>query len=321
MESVLKEGARLVNRPRLPDAAKVGEMARRGIVGGVCVVCEGCFAGNKEHENMIGAIIGDIAGSRFEWRNCKSKHFQLLTPECRVTDDSVMTLAVADALLKSDGDRESLSRHAVESMQAFGRRWARGCYGGRFSRWLMSEHPQPYGSFGNGSGMRVSPCAWAAASLEDALDMADRVTRVTHDHPEGLRGAEAVTAVIWYAGKGESSGAIRKIVEESWYRLDFTLDEIRDDYGFDVSCQGSVPQAIEAFLEAESVEDAVRNAVSLGGDSDTIAAMAGSMAEARFGVPADLRAQALSYLDAPLVDVLERFERRFPVSFPAASSV
>lgn len=266
---------------------------------------------------MIGAVIGDVAGSRFEWNNCKSRNFELLTPECRITDDSVMTLAVADALLKSDGNRESLSKNAVDSMRAFGRRWARGCYGGRFSAWLESADPRPYGSFGNGSAMRVSPCAWAAVSLEDALDMARRVTVVTHDHPEGIRGAEAVTAVIWLAGRGESSENIRRAVEKSWYRLDFRLDDIRDGYTFDVSCQGSVPQAIEAFLEADSVESAVRNAVSLGGDSDTLAAMAGSMAEARFGVPEALRKRILTYLEPPLIDVLERFERRFSVSFPA----
>lgn len=261
---------------------------------------------------MLGALIGDIAGSRFEWNNRKSREFQLLTPECHITDDSVMTLAVAHAILESGDRRDTLSQKAVESMQAFGRRWARGCYGGRFSLWLESDHPEPYGSFGNGSAMRVSPCAWAAVSLEDALDMARRVTMVTHDHPEGIRGAEAVTAAIWFARQGESPATIRKRMEASWYRLDFTLDGIRESYAFDVSCQGSVPQAIEAFLEADSVEGAVRNAISLGGDSDTIAAMAGSMAEACYGVPEELRKQILTYLDAPLREVLERFEQRFP---------
>ena len=261
---------------------------------------------------MLGAIIGDIVGSRFEWNNWKSREFTLLTPECRITDDSVMTLAVAHALLESGENREALAGQAVSSMRLFGRRWARGCYGGRFSRWLVSEHPQPYGSFGNGSAMRVSPCAWAASSLEEALDMARRVTMVTHDHPEGIRGAEAVTAVIWFARQGMEPAEIRRRVEERWYRLDFTLDDIRGTYAFDVSCQGSVPQAIEAFLEAEGVEDAVRNAVSIGGDSDTIAAMAGSMAEGRYGVPEELRARVLPMLDPPLRQVLERFERRWP---------
>ncbi len=261
---------------------------------------------------MLGAVIGDIVGSRFEWNNRKSKDFTLLTPECHITDDSVMTLAIAQAVLESHGRREELAQRAVSSMQAFGRRWARGCYGGRFSRWLVSDNPQPYGSFGNGSAMRVSACAWAASSLEEALDMARRVTMVTHDHPEGVRGAEAVTAVIWSARQGLSTDALRRLVEERWYRLDFSLDDIRESYGFDVSCQGSVPQAIEAFLEADSVEDAVRNAVSIGGDSDTIAAMAGSMAEGRFGVPGELRARVLPLLEPRLREVLEHFERRWP---------
>ena len=261
---------------------------------------------------MLGAVIGDIVGSRFEWNNHKSKDFELLTPQCRVTDDSVMTLAIAQAVLESDGQREALAKNAVAAMRAFGRRWARGCYGGRFSRWLASDDPKPYGSFGNGSAMRVSSCAWAASSLNDALDMARRVTMVTHDHPEGIRGAEAVTAVIWFARYGESSEAIRKKMADSWYALDFTLDEIRDDYTFDVSCQGSVPQAIECFLEADDFEDAIRNAVSLGGDSDTIAAMAGSMAQARFGIPDALRIRIRPWLDQPLLDVLDSFEARFP---------
>lgn len=261
---------------------------------------------------MVGAIIGDVAGSRFEWTNNRRRDFELFTPECRITDDSVLTLAIAQALLESGGDRERLSEHAVAAMRSFGRRWARGCYGGRFARWLASEHPEPYGSYGNGSAMRVSACAWAAGSLEDALDMARRVTVVTHDHPEGIRGAEAVTAAIWFALRGEAPEDIRRKISATWYRLDDTLEELCLRDNNDVSCQGTVPLAMEAFLESVGVEDAVRNAISLGGDSDTLAAMAGSMAEACFGVPDELRARVLPYLDAPLLEVLERFERRYP---------
>ncbi len=229
-----------------------------------------------------------------------------------MTDDSVLTLAIAQALLESEGDRERLSEHAVAAMRAFGNRWAAGCYGGRFARWLTCDHPEPYGSYGNGSAMRVSACAWAADSLEDALDMARRVTVVTHDHPEGIRGAEAVTAAIWFSLQGDALEDIRRKIAASWYRLDDTLEELRMRNNADVSCQGTVPLAIEAFLESDSVEDAVRNAISLGGDSDTLGAMAGSMAEAHFGVPDELRAQVLPYFDAPLLEVLERFERRYP---------
>ena len=260
---------------------------------------------------MLGAVIGDIVGSRFEWNNTKSKDFELFTPECRYTDDSVMTLAVAKAVLDSEGRREELGAEAVRTMQAFGRRWARGCYGGSFSRWLMSDQPRPYGSWGNGSAMRVSACAWAADSLEEALDMAKRVTEVTHDHPEGIRGAQAVTAAIWLARNGAGKAEIRQHIEATYYRLDFTLDAIRPAYRFDVSCQGSVPQAIEAFLEAESFEDAVRNAISLGGDSDTIGAIAGSIAEAFYGIPQALRERALAYLDSELQDVVREFEASY----------
>ena len=144
---------------------------------------------------MLGAVIGDIAGSRFEWKNRKCKDFTMFAPSCSITDDSVMTLAVAQALLDSEEGRERLAPAAVRRMQSFGRRWARGCYGGSFARWLLSEDPRPYGSYGNGAAMRVSACAWAASSLDDALDMARRVTAVTHDHPEGLKGAAAVTSV------------------------------------------------------------------------------------------------------------------------------
>ncbi len=260
---------------------------------------------------MLGAVIGDIAGSRFEWKNTKSKDFAFFAPGCRITDDSVMTLAVARAILDSAGRRGSLGAEAVRSMQNFGRRWARGCYGGSFSSWLMSEQPRPYGSWGNGSAMRVSACAWAASSLEEALDMARRVTEVTHDHPEGIKGAEAVTAAVWLARQGERREAIRRHIEERYYALDFSLDDIRPGYRFDVSCHGSVPQAIEAFLESVDFEDAVRNAISLGGDSDTIGAMAGSIAEAFYGIPRTLRDKALEYLPAELNAVVKEFEASY----------
>lgn len=260
---------------------------------------------------MLGAIIGDIAGSRFEWKNTKSKNFDLFTPECRITDDSVMTLAISRAILDCEGHRDALGRAAIKRMQEFGRLWAHGCYGGSFSRWLTLDAPQPYGSWGNGAAMRVSACGWAGESLEDAFDMAHRVTEVTHNHPEGIKGAHAITAAIWLARNGHEKRAIREYLEAHFYRLNFTLDEIRADYRFDVSCQGSVPQAVAAFLEAHSFEDAVRNAISIGGDSDTIAAMAGSMAEAFYGIPQHLREGALAYLDDDLQATLKKFEQSY----------
>lgn len=260
---------------------------------------------------MIGAIIGDIVGSRFEWHNIKTKEFELFHRRCRPTDDSVMTLAVAQAILDSEGDPASLSQNAVRHMQALGRRYPDAGYGGRFRKWLRAENPQPYRSYGNGSAMRVSPCGFAAKTLEEAVAMADAVTRVTHNHPEGMKGAEAVAAAIFLARSGKSMAEIRAYIEQNYYPLGFTLDEIRPSYTFDVSCQGSVPQALEAFFESESFEDAIRNAISIGGDSDTIAAIAGGIAEAYYGVPEEIRDMAISYLDDTQMEILIAFSEKY----------
>ena len=261
---------------------------------------------------MLGAIIGDISGSRFEWNNRKSKEFRLLKSGCHPTDDSNMTLAVAEAILRANGDWSKLPDLAVECMRDFGRVYPRG-YGGRFKQWLCSDNPEPYGSWGNGSAMRVSPCAWAAQTMEEALLLSDAVTNVTHNHPEGVKGARAVTAAIFLARKGASVSEIRDHIHENYYPLDFTLDQIRPAYEFDVSCQGSVPQAIEAFLESDSFEDAVRNAISIGGDSDTIAAMAGSIAEAYYGIPETIRNQAITFLDQKQIQTLNAFEQKYGI--------
>lgn len=260
---------------------------------------------------MIGAIIGDIVGSRFEWHNIKTKEFELFHRRCRPTDDSVMTLAVAQAILDSEGDPASLSQNAVRHMQALGRRYPDAGYGGRFRKWLRAENPQPYNSYGNGSAMRASPCGFAAKTLEEAVAMADAVTRVTHNHPEGMKGAEAVAAAIFLARSGKSMAVIRAHIEQNYYPLGFTLDEIRPSYTFDVSCQGSVPQALEAFFESESFEGAIRNAISIGGDSDTIAAITGGIAEAYYGVPEELRDMAISYLDDTQMEILIAFSEKY----------
>ena len=260
---------------------------------------------------MLGAIIGDIAGSRFEWHNIKTKEFNLLTYRCRPTDDSIMTLAVAKALLESDETFSDLADKAVHWMQTLGRQYPNAGYGGRFSRWLVSSHPQPYNSYGNGAAMRVSPCAYAAGSLEEAKLLSYKVTAVTHDHPEGLKGAEATTAAIYMALHGSSLEQIRDYINENYYRIDYTLDDIRPAYTFDVSCQGSVPQALEAFFESTGYEDTIRNAISIGGDSDTIAAIAGGVAEAYYGIPAALREKALIYLDETQRGIVEEFEEKY----------
>ena len=219
---------------------------------------------------IYGAIIGDIVGSRFEFMNYKGKDFRLFSDGSRFTDDTVMTVAVAEALL-TDGD-------FTAAMQKWGRRYPRAGYGGKFSGWIFAADPRPYGSWGNGSAMRVSPCGLYAGSLGDALELAERSAIVSHDHPEGIRGAKAIAAAVYLAKNGGNKREIEEYIKENYYPLNFTLDEIRPGYRFDVSCRGSVPQAIQAFLESEDFEDAIRSAVSLGGDSDTIAAMTGSIA-------------------------------------------
>lgn len=232
---------------------------------------------------MYGAMIGDVAGSTFERHNVKTKDFPLFPEGSRFTDDTVMTVAVAAALLRHKRDGADLPAALVEEMQGFGRKYSGVGYGGMFIRWLFSENPQPYNSFGNGSAMRVSPCGLIAETLDEALELAKASAEVTYNHPEGIKGAQATAAAIYLAKNGASKAEIRHYVEEHFYVLDQTLDEIRPDYSFDVTCQGSVPQAIIAFLESNNFEDAIRNAISIGGDSDTIAAIAGGIAWTYYG--------------------------------------
>jgi type I restriction enzyme M protein len=250
---------------------------------------------------MYGAIIGDIVGSRFEWNNIKTKEFDLFTDHCFFTDDSVMTIAVGKALHESRKQNYAdLNDQLVYWMHKIGKRYPDCGYGGHFYHWMFHDDAEPYNSFGNGSAMRTSYCARIAESLEEALDLAEKCAAVTHNHPEGIKGAQAATACIWLAKEGKSQEEIRRYVHEHYYDMDFTLDGIRKSYRFDVTCQGSVPQAIEAFLEAVSFEDAIRNAISIGGDSDTIAAITGPIAEACFGIPEEYIRKADSYLDGYL---------------------
>lgn len=260
---------------------------------------------------MIGAIIGDIAGSRFEWHNRKSKDFEFFNKHCRFTDDSVMSLAVCEALLNSKDNNSDLGEETVISMQKSGSTYPRAGYGGAFRKWLKADNPQPYNSWGNGSAMRVSGCGYAGNTVDEVKALSESVTEVTHNHPEGLKGAEAVAVAVFLARTGHSIPEIKDYISGNYYPMDFTLDEIRDSYTFDVSCQGSVPQALEAFFESDGFEDAIRNAVSIGGDSDTIAAITGSVAGAYYGVPVEMRKDALSYLSDDLKDILLRFEEAY----------
>ncbi len=263
---------------------------------------------------MLGAIFGDVVGSRFEWHNYRKKDFELLPDGkgCEPTDDSILSLAIARAILDCGENTDELGKAVVKRMREFGKLYPGAGYGGRFSGWLSSPDPRPYRSFGNGAAMRVSACGFAARSEEECRSLSQTVTEVTHNHPEGLKGAEATAVAIYHARKGMPMEDIRALILEKYYRIDFKLDEIRDTYPFDESCQGTVPQALEAFFESTDFEDAIRNAVSIGGDSDTVAAITGGIAEAYYGIPLDLRKRAISFLDDRLRKVLLDFEAVYP---------
>ncbi|MCD4689404.1 MAG: ADP-ribosylglycohydrolase family protein [Desulfuromonadaceae bacterium] len=250
---------------------------------------------------MLGAIAGDIIGSRFERNNHKSKSFELFTGDSCFTDDSVLSVALADSLLRGSSFARKLKEYFC--------RYPHAGYGRRFQQWAASDLEPAYGSYGNGSAMRVSPVGWYFNDLSTVLSEARNSAAVTHDHVEGIKGAQAVAAAIFLARVGENKADIRHfIVEQFGYRFDFSLDDIRPTYRFDVTCQGSVPQALQAFFEASDFEDAIRNAISIGGDSDTIACITGGIAEAFYGeVPVSIAEQVWIRLDAPLAIVIRQF--------------
>lgn len=272
---------------------------------------------------MLGAIFGDIVGSAYEWNNVKTKNFPLERSGTRYTDDSVMTLAVAKWLLENPSHSES---HLIKCMQKLGRGHIKAGYGGRFKEWLLSKAPQPYNSWANGSAMRVSPVALFANSLEETLELARTTAIVTHNHPEGIKGALAVAECVFICREAEdfesAKEEIRRAIPQKYgYDLSRTLDEIRPDYKFDVSCQGSVPEAIIAFLESTSLEDCVRNAVSVGGDSDTIAAIACSIYAAKKSADSEALTKRFEhYLPHDLIRIMDEFERRINNRRPIENS-
>lgn len=261
---------------------------------------------------MLGAIVGDVVGSRFEGAGFKGREFQLIAPGCAFTDDTVLTVATAEALLED--------RPYGELYREYFRRYPSRGFGGWFVQWGLSDDPQPYGSFGNGSAMRVAPVGWAFEDLDTVLAHARATAEPTHDHPQGIAGAQAVAAAVLLARTGVGREEIRSELSARFgYDLDRTVESIRPAYRFEVSCQRSVPEAIIAFLDSSSFEDAVRLAVSLGGDSDTQACIAGAVAEAFYGgVPDDLAARVAPLLDAPLLETVRRFAARYGVPLPAA---
>jgi ADP-ribosylglycohydrolase len=254
---------------------------------------------------MIGAIAGDIIGSVYEHSPIKTRDFPLFHAQSCYTDDSVLTIAVAAAILEDRDYRKWLWE--------IGRRYPNAGYGGSFMRWLASRDPAPYNSWGNGAAMRVSPVGFAFDTIEDVLREAARSAEVSHNHPEGVKGAQATALAVYLARTTGDKQRIRKEVTSRFgYDLDRTLNEIRPGYAFDISCQGTVPEALIAFLEADSYEDAVRNAVSLGGDSDTLACITGGIAEAYFGpVGPEIRRKVEECLPADLLEIVERFGKRY----------
>ena len=262
---------------------------------------------------MLGALIGDIVGSRFEWNNIKTKEFEFLVHNCYPTDDSIMTLAIAQAIMDCNGAESKVAECTVRRMQELGQEYPHAGYGGSFRQWLIETNPQPYNSWGNGAAMRVSACAFAAKTLDEAICLSKKVTEVTHNHLEGIKGAEATTVAIFMAKTGSSMLEIQDYINKNYYKIDFKLDDIRENYSFDVSCQGSVPQALEAFFESTDFEDAIRNAISIGGDSDTLAAITGGIAEAYYGIPESIRKHALTFLDGRQLGILNAFEAKYGI--------
>jgi len=253
---------------------------------------------------LLGAVSGDMIGSVYEFSRQKKYDFPLFMRSSEITDDSVLTLAVADAILHQ--------RSYLDSIREYARAYPNSGYGGFFRTWMYSDNPKPYNSFGNGSAMRVSAVGWAFDTVEEVLSEAEQSAAVTHNHPEGIKGAQATALSVFLARKGESREKIKlEVVSRFGYKLDQTLDEIRPSYKFNETCQETVPQAIIAFLESEGFEDAIRKAISLGGDADTLAAITGSIAEAYYGgVPEEIVEEVQKRVPARLWNVIEEFSQK-----------
>lgn len=250
---------------------------------------------------MVGAIVGDIVGSRFEFNNTNRTDFELFTDECAYTDDTICTIAVADAILRWVSFEESLQEWCRRHPNP------KGAYGASFGQWVRSPYPYPYNSFGNGSAMRVSPCGYLP-TREEVLMCARMSAECTHNHPEGIKGAECVADCIYLARTKKDIGLIAELVENTYgYNISQTCDEIRKTNKFNETCQVTVPQAIVCFIESTDFESAIRLAVSIGGDSDTIAAITGSIAEAYYGIPQDIAYKAMGYLDEDMIRVINEF--------------
>ena len=257
---------------------------------------------------LFGAIIGDIVGSRFEFNNHRNKQFEFFHKNCFITDDSIMTLAVANALCDYKKNKGELQDITIKWMQKLGRPYPNCGFGGSFYRWIYSNNPMPYNSYGNGAAMRVSACGLIGRNIEEVQFLSKCVTEVSHNHAEGIKGAEATAVCVYLARTGKSIEEIKTYVNEHYYTLDFTLDEIRNTYKFNETCQDTVPQAIQAFLESTSFEDAIRCGISIGGDSDTICAITGAIAGVYYGIPQDFIHKSLEYFDDRLLKAYNQID-------------
>ena len=257
---------------------------------------------------MKGAIIGDIVGSVYEWHNIKTKDFPLFQKRSTFTDDTVMTCAVARAFLEAAKDDAPVVEHMTRAMQELGRKNPHRGYGGRFGRWIYAEDPRPYNSLGNGAAMRASPAGFLGKTVEEAYELGELTAMPTHNHPEGLCAAGTTAALVWLARHGACKEALYQYVSDKYVIP--RLDVIRPTYQFDVTCMGTMPVALAAFFESDSFEDAIRNAISVGGDSDTIGAITGSIAEAFYDVPEDIWQEARSRLSNELAAIVDEFYAR-----------
>ncbi len=254
---------------------------------------------------MLGSILGDIIGSTYEFANTKDYNFDFFPAGSNYTDDSILTIAVADAILNNIDYGKSIQKWARKYPHP------KGSYGGAFSKWIYQDNPKPYNSFGNGSAMRVSPVGWLFDTEADVLTEAKKSAECTHNHPEGIKGAQATAVAIFFARKGKDKASIKKYIEQNFgYNLDRTVDEIKKTYSFNESCQGTVPESLVCFLESTSFEDAVRKAIFIGGDSDTIGAIVGGIGETFYGIPQDLQEKAMSYLPDDMRNVIQAFKNR-----------
>jgi len=249
--------------------------------------------------DFLGAIIGDVVGSKYEFHNHRSKKFELFDKDMFFTDDTVMTLAVMDILLNK--------KDVVKTMQEWGNKYPNVSWGASFGLWLKEKKPQPYWSYGNGAAMRISPVGWIAKDEDEVMKLSNRITNVSHDHPEGMWGAYITALCVFYARKGKSKDFIKKVAER-YYDLDFDYEELRKTYYFNETCQNTVPQAIYCFLISKSFEDCLRISVSIGGDTDTLCAISCAIASAYYGIPKNIEQKINSYLDDDMLNLIERFE-------------